>query len=809
MNSIPNGLSAAVEAQFSQNGLPVSERLGELSSALSQDDLVALKAPPGSGKTLLSPVTLLESRNYSRVLVLEPRRVTAKLPALALRQVCGDTVGYQIRADKLSTQQTQILFLTYGTALQTFAHQPPQQNELVIFDEFHERPWQAELLLALLRSSRAKPKILLMSATLDASILPEGTPLIESDGKLHPVELSWEKNDSLVSHDKRLLAKLVAKRSKELADPKGEQLIFLPGKAELLATQQLLQKDSLDGPVELLHSSVPEHEVQRIVNRPRGEGFRRILSTDIAESSVTLPGVNLVIDSGLARRPYREPLNLGSSLRTQRAPKSALEQRTGRAGRLSQGRCHRLFSKASEEDREGFSESGLRQADPEALALTLAAYGRLKNWRTLPWLEAPDEQKMETAYFHLHQHKLLDSQDQLTHRGTMVFRLPLTPRLGLFATLARESGLALATVNEICQAIHGEHSGLLSLEDKLHRPFSRDPHLESRLKSILSDQPNRGPKGSVSELLLQAFQPNLARFRNQRALSALADQPSLLWEHPPLRDSNLGLILGVAPTFVSGARNRVTLFHPLDSSTIWETLFESLEEVETVEWDQERKEFRRFRDVRFGQLSLERQALKLEPSEALADQLLEIFADQVRGQSSLIERIHLFLTHRPNWLKSLQARLPPPPALNAQEVIHALKRSYLSTVVGWSKSSPQELDLHIEGLLPRDFLKTLDVELPRQVQLPGRQRPVPIRYTENASPFVASKLQDFMNWQAPSLLGGEVKLLFHLLAPNGRPAQVTDDLEGFWQGSYVQVRKDLRGRYPKHHWPEANELKVE
>ena len=801
-------LTRAVESRFSEQGLPVSQHLAHLLSELSNNELVALKAPPGSGKTLLCPMATWESKLYKQVHVLEPRRVTARLPALALREVCDELVGYRIRRDKLLGPATRVLFQTYGMALQVFSKQPPGPQDLVIFDEFHERPWQAELLFALLRAREKSPRILLMSATLDHTILPKATPFIESDGRLHPVKLSWEKSDTVLGHDKLLLAQLVAERSQELVDPDGEQLIFLPGKAELLATQKLLEADTLPGPVEILHSSVRESEIHRIVSRPGGKGFRRILSTDIAESSVTLPGITVVIDSGLARCPFREKLGLGASLRTQRAPRSALEQRAGRAGRLSKGHCHRLFSKSSESDREAYSPSGIRQAEPESLALTLAAYQRLNDWPTLPWLEDPDRPTMERAIQELRRLELLDARFELNRRGRIVFALPLHPRLGAFAVRARESGMAHTTISRVCQAIDGETSSLTTLSEKIHQSRSQkgDTYLDSRLSKELSKVSGTATDRSISELLLEAFQPNLAQFRKQRALSKLADQRALLWEGEPGMTPSIGLILAIAPSSRPGVRTRVTLFHPLESSLVWETLFDELEEQESLEWDNERKRFRRFNDTTIGQLLLERQALKLEPSAELAVSLMGRFSEQIHGESSLLERLRLLLNYRPELLPSLSRQLGSTLLEDSSSALKALKLSFLSTVLNWEKSSPQRLDEYTESILPHEIRTALHRELPSHVNLPGRRRPVAIQYPADSLPFLASKLQDFMNWNPPKLLRGQLKLQFHLLAPNGRPAQVTDDLSGFWSGSYVQVRKDLRGRYPKHHWPEANEL---
>ena len=296
---------------------------------------MALTAPPGSGKTLLVPAFLKEQTDCSTVYVLEPRRVTARLPALALQEVLGQMVGYQIRFERAwHSQETTVGYLTYGTALRIFCGNPPKSDDIVIFDEFHERQWEAELLLAFLRSLTDGPRLLLMSATLDRESLPPEAPVIESDGRLHPVSVSHEAVEPQLLGSRERLATLVAERSAEWGSRvRGEQLIFLPGLGDIRAVQEKLLADHIEGPVDVLHSTLSEKEIRRVVERPAKSGFRRILSTDLAESSVTLPGIQVVLDSGLVRRPSRDRLDLGVTLRTVGAPVASLTQRAGRAGR--------------------------------------------------------------------------------------------------------------------------------------------------------------------------------------------------------------------------------------------------------------------------------------------------------------------------------------------------------------------------------------------------------------------------------------------------------------------------------------------
>ncbi len=732
--------------------------------------------------------------------MLEPRRVTARLPALALRPLCGELVGYKIRFESLWGPQTRIGYLTYGTALRSFRQRPPGEGDLVVFDEFHERHWESDLLFALLRQRGCR--ILLMSATLDREGLSQDVPVVESDGRLHPVQVSWEQHDPQLLGDQRKLARLVSQRSCELAaKERGEQLIFLPGMAEIRAAEQILNADSLSGPVQILHSSLDESEIRRVVERPSDLGFRRILSTDLAESSVTLPGVTTVLDSGLRREPLNDSLGLGVSLRTTRAPRASLEQRAGRAGRLGPGRCHRLFTQQDELHRDPFLSSGLAQADQKTVALHLAAWGGLKGWRDLPWLSPPDEQGLEQASRWLEQHDLVDASATLTPRGETVLKATVGPRAALLGALGSEQGVDPARLADWCYAVEIGPPRLetaLALNDLLadrNWMKSRDQRLLKRLRETFAAGKARPDSG----LLLSAFSDTLAQWRGDRALLQGADQSALAWsvKHPPAEP--FGLVLGTAPMGRSdGPASRVTLFAPISSEEIWEHLFESLKEEEHFFWDSDSRSVKGRRKVCLGDLVLEESNLRIQAGPEVASILRQNLRPEQWGEEfrNLLRRLELWAQHRPLELG------PPFTGCSAEELPERLLLSYLSTVTNWSRNSPQELLAHAQGVLGYPFLRSLDKELPQTVDLPRRRRPVPVQYPPDGQPFLSSKLQDFFGWKPISLMGGEVPLLFHLLAPNGRPAQITEDLEGFWSGSYAQVGKGLRDRYPKHEWPE-------
>lgn len=768
---------------------------------------MALTAPPGSGKTVLLPVALWETLGYRTVYVLEPRRVTARLPALALRSELGPLVGYRIRLEaQWDYQRTKIGYLTYGTALRLFLSNPPGPEDLVIFDEFHERSWEAELLLAYLRALKSPPKVCLMSATLDLEVLPPHTPLVTSDGRLHPVELSWEQIDPNFVTRPGALESLVAQRSAELyRESPGEQLIFLPGLHEIRAVAEKLIADSLPGPVDILHSSLPEQEIRRVVERNTEAGFRRILSTDIAESSVTLAGITAVIDAGLVRRPIRDQLELGQTLRTENAPKSSLEQRAGRAGRVKAGRCHRLFTRRQEFHRPAFPPPQMDQADYRQVALFLAHGGLLRHWESLPWLYSPNPARLQAAVAWCKAHHLLE-KDSLSRKGSWLLETPVGPRTALFAYHALQAGHPIDSLVDLCLALEDppterEAESLLHWSRTRQSKKAGDIHLSKQLRQRFQSVPATTSR-PLEQVLVESYSDTLAQLGKDRAVCAQADQPALHFQtsHPPT--SSYAVLLAARPRGGDGPRSAVALYQEVSVDAIWECLLDQFEERQTLEFDQTQGSVRRTTETCLGQLVLERERRPAEPGPETTRLLLQNLTQAALGEGfhKLFRRLELLFEAFPEAKEQLRETIAPSP--EGEQLSYLLLTSFLQNRNQWTKNCPEELESHIRGLLPYALSHQLDKLLPAQVLLPGRRRPAQIHYPLNGGPYIESKLQDFFGWTPPLILEGKLSMTYHLLAPNGRPCQITDDLTAFWQGSYQQVRKDLRGRYPKHPWPE-------
>jgi ATP-dependent helicase HrpB len=805
--------------------LPVLSVLPELAQRLgaSSHTLCALEAPPGSGKTILAPLWLQQTLGLRRALVLVPKRVNARLPVLFLEGCCGDAVGYRIRFESRWNEATvKAGYLTYGTAIRSFADDPPGVDDLVIFDEFHERPWEADLLLAYLRGRTRQqgrgPRLLVMSASLESAVLPAGTPLVRSDGRLYPVEISRETVDPMLLARPERLPALVAERSAELARyESGEQLIFLPGLSTIRAVEAVLRSDALGGAVDVLHSSLPEAEIRRVVERPVEAGFRRILSTDLAESSVTLPGVTTVIDAGLQRRPQHDAFALGITLRTVRAPLSSLLQRAGRAGRLRAGCCHRLLTHQDELHREPFAPPEISRLDGKTLALALASLGQLEVWPELPWLVPPEQSALaEAAEWLAHQNLLRGGG--LNSRGRQVLRSACSARCGLFGVLAREAGWPTGRVVDWVYALEsgppdgtGPAGTVSDLLNNARWMASRDSRLLQRLRDTFSGAAGSAASNLPAEpLLLQAFSDTLVELRGDRALPRQAGVEALLLSssHPP--QTRYAVALATVPAGQGGGpASRLSLYQPISEESLWETLLEDMSESSQLIWESKSRSVRELRRTTLGALVLEEETRSPQPGPEVAQLLRDHLSLSELGDDflTLARRLSHFMKVHPELAQTL-GELETTAGDGEEPATVWLDRlllSYLATVTRWSKSSPGELQLWLEQTLGYATMREMEQLLPSTVRLPGRQRPVPVVYPEQGSPYVASKLQDFFGWKPPRLLNGQLALACHLLAPSGRPVQITEDLEGFWKGSYQQVRKDLRGRYPKHAWPEKPE----
>ncbi len=828
------------------NSLPIDAQLPALREALACRHEAVLEAPPGAGKTTRVPLALLDQPWLAgqRVVMLEPRRLAARAAAERLAselgEKVGETVGYRIRLDSKVGPHTRIEVVTEGILARRLQDDPALEGVgLVIFDEFHERSLDADLALALCLNGRTmfrsddsgEPplKILLMSATLEgerlAALLGDA-PVLRSEGRMFPVAqhwgAPWQAGEWL---EPRVLQTVL----QALDDEPGSLLVFLPGQAEIRrVNEQLAERLGGRGDILLcpLHGEL-ELSAQRAAIEPAPAGLRKIvLATNIAETSLTIDGVRVVVDAGLARVPRFDPGSGMTRLDTQRISRASATQRAGRAGRLQPGACYRLWSQAQHEQLAAYGAAEILQADLAGLALQLARWGVSPD--ELIWLDPPPAAAYAQARDLLTRLGALDERGVLSEHGRAMAELPTHPRIAHL--LLRGQALGLATLACDLAALLGErdilrgagadlHSriALLSGESKAGRGAQGGTQRARQLARQFHGLLKRSPASEavadpehprwLGALLAFAYpdrvaqqrRPGGAEYRLANGRAALFAEADALMKHEWLVLADLGSRQGQR-------EERIYLAADLDPQLFETVLAEQVTLREELDWDEREGVLRAERQRRLGELVLSR-----EPLNGL-DQ-----ATRSRALLGLVRRKGLALLPWTPELRQWQARVALLRALDLQAQGHsdwpdvgdaALLQSledwlqpYLGQVSRLSHFANLDLPGMLQNLLPWPLPQRLDELAPRSVQVPSGSR-ITLDYNEQP-PVLAVRLQELFGLaETPRIAGGRQVVKLHLLSPARRPVQVTQDLANFWRSTYAEVKKDLKGRYPKHYWPD-------
>lgn len=819
-------------------GLPIESVIPDVRAALDRHRRAVLTAEPGAGKTTVVPLRLLDEPwlNGRKIVLLEPRRLAARASAARMASLLdervGDTVGVTTRDDRRVGPTTRIEVVTEGVLTRRLQRDPELPGcGLVIFDEFHERSQQADLGLALLLDAQRElgldVAILVMSATIDADrvaglIAPRTeadetpAPVVECGGRTFGIEMHWRprsKRDRL----EPAVAQAVEWVLEEEAD--GDVLVFLPGMAEIRRTQEQLR--GLDPRVDVLalHGSLPLDEQDRAV-APSQPGFRKVvLSTDIAESSLTVEGVTAVVDSGLARAPRFDPGNGLTRLTTVSISRASADQRAGRAGRLAPGRAVRLWSKIEHGTRPAYSPAEITQVDLAPLRLEIAAWGTtdpaelsmLDSVPTQAWREAGEVLQMLGA---------LDAELRITDRGRSLADLPLHPRLAAIVVTGVERGLgkmgcSLASLIDERDVLRG-------------RPIEVPADLGLRLE-LLQDRDRRHAQASGRSLqLVRARANDLARRvgcndssfdRDRVGLLVASGFPDRVAQRRGKSRGRFRLRNGAGVQLVDtdqlagedfivavdldGKRKdaRVRLAAAVDVNDLLETAGFDAKVVERTLWDKSRKDVVTRVDRQLGALDLGSTSRRPIPSA----EVTELLVDQVR-------RTRLKALNWTESARSLQSRIEyvrsRQPDVEWPDVSDAgLVASLDDWLAPLLVSATGRADLEVismavtlDMLLGYDGRVALDRAMPPTFKLPNGRK---LRIDYDADPpTISSRAQDFFGLtRHPSIMNGRQPLTVELLSPANRPIQRTADLVGFWDGSWVEVRKDMAGRYPKHNWP--------
>ncbi|MBX3429120.1 MAG: ATP-dependent helicase HrpB [Hyphomonadaceae bacterium] len=794
--------------------LPVEEVLPQLAAALEARGEAVLVAPPGAGKTTRVAPALLSAgwTKGGKIILLSPRRIAARAAASRMAfehgEPVGATIGYRVRLDSKIGRDTRIEVVTEGVFTRMILDDPELRGvAAVLFDEFHERSLEGDLDLALARDAQSalRPdlRIVVMSATLDAarvaSLLGDA-PVVVSEGRMFPVRHIYRPRDARA----RLEEEVAAATRAALAADAGSALVFLPGVREIERTAEQLRATVRDPSVDIrpLYGAMSPGDQDAAIS-PAPAGRRKVvLATSIAETSLTIEGVRIVVDSGLARRPRFEPALGLTRLETVRASQASITQRAGRAGRLEPGVAWRLWSEGETRALPQFDRPEIMDADLSGLALDLAAWG-VSDPATLAWLDPPPAAAWSEATALLKRIGALDADGRLTAHGKAVARLPVPARLAhMVIVAAREGEASLAARIAMVLTEQGLGGRSADLRDRLHR-FASERGQRADGARALADRIARlagGARGDANEdhagrILAIAYPDRVAKVR-QGGFSLVNGRAAMVEETSPLLKAQYAVIADMAG---AAGRAQVILGAPISFEDIEAMFGHQVETRASATIDPASGALRGRKVRRLGKLVLSEAPLERIAGAELAQALLDVVAEtglglldwndvarQTRGRVAFMRALDGEAW--PDWrdeelLKNLNEWLAP-----ALDGVSSLKS------VDVSRALLQSLDY--------EQRRRLDAEAPAKFETPAGSS-LSIDYESDGAPALDVRLQEmFGEARHPMIASGRVPLSLRLLSPAQRPVQTTKDLPGFWRGSYAAVRSEMRGRYPKHPWPD-------
>lgn len=798
--------------------LPVREALPQLDHALQAGGSAVLVAPPGAGKTTLVPLHLLQAdwRKDGRIIVLEPRRLAARAAATQMARLLGEevgkTVGYRMRLDSRYNAQTQILVVTEGVFARMILDDPELSGiSAVLFDEFHERSLDADfgLALALDVQGALRPdlKILVMSATLDGARVAElldNAPVVESEGRSFPVEIRYQERKA----DERIEDAMARTIRAVLADEQGSLLCFLPGQGEIERTVRALE-GRVGEHVMLcpLYGAMDGRDQDQAI-KPAPEGkCKVVLATSIAETSITIDGVRVVIDSGLSRQPRFEPATGLTRLETVRASQAAITQRAGRAGRTQSGIAIRLWHEGQTSSLPRFTTPEILEADLSSLLLDCAAWG-VQNVSDLRLLDQPSAASLKEAATLLKRLGALDADGRLTASGEQIRKLALPVRLAHMVAEAANRGEALQAAElAVLMTERGLGGNDVDLDARLSR-FRRDrgdraQKARGLARSLIKDLPAANAQNKedahAGRLLLDAYPDRVAKARGNGGQFILANGRG--GELDASQHLSRVQWLVVADLTGRAGAQRILSAAEVSEEDIRKSLVSQIEGGQQVIYDPERKALRAREAVRLGAITLSEKNLTAPSGEA-AD-LGVVQAVRQYGLDILPwDKSSLTLRRRLGWL--YRGLGEPWPSMDDEHLLATLEDWLLPFLTGEArldKISQSALMNGLRSLVPFDLQRQIDTLAPTHFTVPTGSN-IAINY-EGDEPVIAVRVQELFGLTThPSIARDTVPLLLELLSPAHRPIQITRDLLNFWKGSWADVRTDMRGRYPRHVWPE-------
>jgi ATP-dependent helicase HrpB len=801
--------------------LPIDAVLDDLTSTLARSATAVLVAPPGAGKTTRVPLALLDAdwTAKKKIIVLEPRRIAARAAAERMAQTLGErvgeTVGYRVRFGSKISRATRIEVVTEGIFTRQILDDPELSGvAAVLFDEFHERSLDADLGLALARDAqtglREDLRILVMSATLDGARVAKllgDAPVIASEGRAFPVDTRYLGRKPDVQIERQMADAIATALRADM----GSVLAFLPGAAEIRRTQNFLTERVSDPATEIvpLFGALDATVQDRAISPPPKGQRKVVLATSIAETSLTIEGVRIVVDSGMARVPRYEP-DIGlTRLETIRASRAAVDQRRGRAGRTEPGVCYRLWDEPQTASLEAYTRPEILSADLSSLVLDLAHWGA-SDPSALAFLDSPPLPALTEARNLLRELNALDDAGRITPEGNSLRALALPPRLARMIVdshrlgSGEEAALIAAILTE--RGLGGDSADLDARLDQFRRDRSQRAQSARQLaerwtRQVAANEPFDMVDRSLSTglMLALAFPDRVARNRGNGSFvlangrGASVEQTSALAKSP---------YIAVAELTGTAANGRILLAAPITQGEIEAQFADHIQTDDEITFDRSAMALRARRRKKLHAITLSEQTLPVSPSadtaRVLADGLVAGGLDRLPWSKPLKQwrdRVMFLRAASPeDWPDLSDAALTE---TRSEWLAPALfdKTSLASFSAG-------DLSDALMNLLPWDMRARLDREAPTHFEAPTGTS-LPIDYEAEQGPTIAVRLQELFGLNVhPSIAKGKIPLVLELLSPAHRPVQVTRDLPGFWRGSYAAVRSDLRGRYPRHPWPE-------
>ena len=822
--------------------LPIDEILGEVGASLRARNNLVLVAPPGAGKTTRVPLALLDApwRGDKKIILLEPRRLAARAAgarmAATLDEAVGETIGLRMRLESKISARTRVEVVTEGVFARMILDDPELSGvACVLFDEFHERSLDADLGLALALDAqgalREDLRLLVMSATLDGARVAAliSAPVIESAGRAFPVETRYLGRDPNL----RVEEEVARAARRALAEEEGSILVFLPGQGEITRVAALLAERGLPANVDLapLYGALDRAEQDRAIAKTPPGRRKIVLATSIAETSLTIDGVRIVIDCGFSRVPVFEP-NLGlTRLETIRASRANVDQRRGRAGRVEPGVCYRLWEEAATGALPPFAAPEILAADLCGLVLDLAHWG-VRDASTLAFLDPPPRAAWAEAALLDRDLGALDADGRLTPKGEAMRALPLPPRLAsmvieaashgeavratLLAMLLSERGLGGtdADLSHRLERLRADRDKRAGDARRLAANWARQaeaatrhpPHSpsERRASNGLPMEGEGGRRGALSHLsdgalVALAFPDRIAKARGGGDFTmANGRAASLPPEHALARES----FLAVAEIAGRAAQARILAACALTLDEVEQLAADRIETRDETLFDSASAALRRRRFRRLGAIRLAEQNLSVEPSlenaRVLARGIAALGVERLswtKAQTQLRDRVgFLRAAEGEEWPDLSDAAL----ARGAEDWLapFVIGRANLAAI------APSDLDAALASLLPYELLRRLDAEAPAFFETPAGSR-IALDYAAPNGPLLSVRVQELYGLaKHPTLARGRAAVTLELLSPAHRPIQTTRDLPGFWAGSWSEVKKEMKGRYPRHSWPD-------